>query len=203
MMLEKFTITPPKIALEYTGERYTSDAVGEIKQEHYHRYLFALQFCHGKAVLDIASGEGYGSALLGTVASQVVGIDVATDAIHHASANYSRETVSFTVGSCAAIPLSDNSVDVVVSFETLEHIADQYKFLKEIKRVLRYGGILLISTPDIDHYKKVATRPNRFHIKELNEAEFHAILQAHFKNYRIFGQRSVIGSAIVPLEPRL
>jgi len=61
--------------LKLTGERYTTAASGEIKHEHFHRYFFSLQLCGGKTVLDIASGEGYGSALLGTVAERVLGVD--------------------------------------------------------------------------------------------------------------------------------
>src|SRR6516165_4745725 len=98
-------VTPsPEQPLKFTGERYTSAASGEIKHEHYHRYLFSLQFCHGKTVLDIASGEGYGSALLGIVAEQVLGIDIAPEAVDHASRTYGTVGVSFVVGDCAAIP---------------------------------------------------------------------------------------------------
>jgi glycosyltransferase involved in cell wall biosynthesis/SAM-dependent methyltransferase len=192
-------VTPsPEEALEFTGERYTSATSGEIKHEHYHRYFFSLQFCRQKIVLDIASGEGYGSALLGTVAQQVFGVDIAPDAANHALRNYGSARVSFTVGDCIAIPLQDASVDVVVSFETLEHVADQKKFFSEIKRVLRPDGMLVISTPNVEVYKEVATKPNPFHVKELDVDEFHAILSEHFSNYRLLGQRSVVGSAIAP-----
>ncbi len=203
MTHETIAIVPPESALEYTGERYTTAATGEIKHEHYHRYLFARQFCHRKVVLDIASGEGYGSALLGTVAAQVVGIDLAAEAVRHASVNYGSETVSFAAGNCAAIPASDASVDVIISFETLEHIAEQDRFLREIKRVLRYGGVLILSTPNTTAYKDIATTPNPFHVKELHESEFRAAISMYFGNYRVFGQRSVVGSAIAPVAGEL
>jgi SAM-dependent methyltransferase len=202
-MLEKVAITPPSTALTYTGERYTSEVSGEVKHEHHHRYLFALQFCDGKSVLDVASGEGFGSALLGRVASQVVGIDVSVEAVRHASANYGSDTVSFSVGDCVDMPISDASVDVVVSFETLEHIADQDRFLSEVKRVLRPGGVLAISTPNVEVCKDIATTPNPFHVKELDEAEFCSSLGVNFSYYRLFGQRSVVGSAIAPGSPEL
>jgi 2-polyprenyl-3-methyl-5-hydroxy-6-metoxy-1,4-benzoquinol methylase/GT2 family glycosyltransferase len=192
------SIKKPSVDLAFTGERYTTAATDEIRHERYHRYLFALQFCRGKVVLDIACGEGYGSALIGRVASSVTGVDIAGDAVRHAASNYGTDSVSFAVGECADIPVADASVDVVVSFETLEHVADQHRFFREIKRVLRPEGMLVISTPNTDVYKEILTEPNPFHVKELNEAEFCSILGENFLNFRLFGQRSVVGSAIVP-----
>jgi len=194
---------PPAEPLELTGERYTTAASGEIKQEHFHRYFFSLQFSSRKTVLDIASGEGYGSALLGIVAERVLGVDVAPEAVMHASRNYGSARVSFAVGDCAAMPLRDSSVEVAVSFETLEHVADQEKFFSEIKRVLRPDGMLVISTPNVEVYRHYGAAQNPFHIKELNEGEFREFLSRHFRNYRLFGQRSVIGSAIAPQPPHL
>ena len=62
--------------LEWTGERYVPSVKGEIRLEHVHRYLIARELSHGKRVLDIASGEGYGSDILASVATEVVGVDV-------------------------------------------------------------------------------------------------------------------------------
>ena len=70
--------------LEWTGERYVPQVPGNIRLEHLHRYLIAREFSHNRRVLDIACGEGYGSDLLATVASEVVGVDIAKDAIAHA-----------------------------------------------------------------------------------------------------------------------
>jgi ubiquinone/menaquinone biosynthesis C-methylase UbiE len=143
--------------LEPLGEQSTSAAAGEVKHEHYHRYFFALQFCDKKEVVDVASGEGHGSALLGEVAQKVLGVDLSPEAVTRASRNYRSERVSFTVGDYAAIPLSDASVDVVVAFETLEHVADPRKFFCEIKRILRPKGILVISMPNAKVHKDLAT----------------------------------------------
>ena len=197
-MLRKFTFKNPKAPLPFKGERYTSGASGEIKHEHFHRYLFALQFCRQRDVLDIACGEGYGSALLGQVARQVTGVDLDPDAIRHANTSYRDDVVSFVIGDCGSIPLADASVDVVISFETLEHIAAQGDFFAQIKRVLRPNGVLVLSTPDKVAYADVATTPNPFHVRELSEAELRALVSGHFRNFRMFGQRSVVGSAITP-----
>jgi O-antigen biosynthesis protein len=197
MDVEIIPISPSE-SLELSGERYTSAEVVEVKHEHYHRYFFALQFCDKKKVLDVASGEGYGSALLGTVAQQVLGIDLSPAAVARASRNYGSERVSFSVGDYAAISLSDVSVDIVVSFATLEHVADLAKFFCEIKRILRPDGMLVISTPNAKFYKNLGRGPKPSQVKELDANEFRAILREHFPNCRLLGQRSVIGSAIAP-----
>ena len=74
-------------SLPWTEERYLPNVHGSIELEHFHRYLFARQLSLGKRVLDIASGEGYGSALLAQSAANVVGVDIAAEAVAHAAKN--------------------------------------------------------------------------------------------------------------------
>ncbi|MBV8834528.1 MAG: class I SAM-dependent methyltransferase, partial [Acidobacteriaceae bacterium] len=136
-MGELFWLKKPSTPLPFTGERFTSAESGQIEIEHVHRYVLARHFCRGKDVLDIASGEGYGSALLAQVARSVIGVDVADEAIAHAAHNYGCERLSFRLGAAEQLPLADASVDVVVSFETLEHFYAHGQFLAEIRRVLR------------------------------------------------------------------
>ena len=109
----------------FTGERFLPGCTGEIAYEHWHRYAFARQFVKDKRVLDAACGEGYGSAVLGTVAASVVGVDIDKDAVAEAGRRYGRPPeVSFVEESCTALSLPDASFDVVVSFETIEHVPD-------------------------------------------------------------------------------
>src|SRR5436305_312502 len=114
--------------VEFTGERFVPGTEGEIAYEHWHRYFFARRFVAGRRVLDAACGEGYGSALLSEVASDVVGVDIDAATVAHARANYAgRGNLRFVAGTLIALPLPQASVDAVVSFETLEHLdaADQ------------------------------------------------------------------------------
>ena len=183
--------------LAWTGERYIAGLGGEIEFEHYHRYLFAVQFCHGRDVLDIASGEGYGSMLLSGIARSVIGIDIDPATVAHANKAYGRDNLKFSEGACSKIPLADKSVDVVVSFETIEHIEEHDAFLGEVRRVLRPSGCVVISTPDRDVYGK-PEEPNPFHVRELAKAEFHDLLTRYFPNIEVGSQKTLAGSLILP-----
>ena len=181
---------------KFTGERFLPGMSSELELEHLHRYLFAVQFAKGRHVLDIACGEGYGSFMLSQIARSVVGVDIDSKTVADASTKYCAENLSYKNGSCIELPLSDRSVDLVVSFETLEHIAEHDQFMLEIKRVLRPEGILIMSSPERDVYASYREGDNEFHAKELNRAEFKDLLAKHFRNACIGAQRNLFGSVI-------
>lgn len=201
-MGEIFQLERPREALAFTGERFTSAETGQIAIEHVHRYFLARHFCRGRDVLDVASGEGYGAALLAQVARSVIGVDIADDAIAHAIRNYARDNLGFRKGSGSELPLGDASVDVVVSFETIEHLVDHERFLGEIRRVLRPDGLLVLSTPDRDIYSPQDQPSNPHHVHELTRREFDVLLRRHFPAVRMFGQRPMLGSAIIADVPQ-
>ena len=182
--------------MEFTGERFVPSCSGEIALEHYHRYFFALPLVKGKRVLDIASGEGYGSHMLAREAAFVTGVDIASDAVTWSTEKYACASTRFLQGSVTDIPLADASVDVVVSFETLEHVTGQEQeiMLREIRRVLVPDGLLIISTPNVDIFDSAS---NHFHVKELRLDEFSSLLFAHFKHQAIVGQKVAYGSMIL------
>src|SRR5215469_9424897 len=119
-----FAVPCSATPLDFTGERMTSAVEGQIEFEHYHRYCLARDLCDGCDVLDVASGEGYGTALLAGVARSVVGVEIDAAAVAHAQTNYRMPNLRFLHGDALALPLADSSVDIVVSFETLEHLRD-------------------------------------------------------------------------------
>lgn len=190
----------PLPELPWSGERYVPRILGNIRLEHIHRYLLAREWCQHRRVLDIACGEGYGSDILAAVARQVHGVDVSPEAVAHAQRLYGRAGVTFGVGDCAAIPLADASVDVVVSFETIEHHAQHDEMMREVRRVLAPGGVLIISSPDRREYSEIPQYVNPFHVKELSRDEFDALLRRFFPYVVVSGQRMKAGSVIWPLR---
>ena len=180
------------------AERYVPDQMsGNIELEHRHRYQFASQLIAGKAVLDIACGEGYGSAMLARHAGHVTGVDISPAAVRHACRKYQARNLAYATGSCAAIPLSDASVEAVVSFETIEHHDRHEQMLQEIRRVLRPEGLLVISSPDKLEYTDKPGYRNPYHVKELYKEEFRALLAGRFAHVALLGQRVAHGSVLL------
>ena len=188
----------PSTPLRFTGERLTTAYGGQTEIEHLHRYLVAREWCRDKDVLDVASGEGYGTALLAQVARSAVGVEIAPEAVDHAREAYKTNNLSFVVGDARSLPSPDATFDVVTSFETIEHFAEQQRFLSEIRRVLRPGGLLIISTPDRDNYSPTESPANPFHVRELTREEFDALLRSYFAEVSVLLQRPMFGSVLLP-----
>ena len=187
--------------MKFTGERYLPAETGQLRFEHLHRYAWVLPFARGREVLDIASGEGYGSALLAGVAAAVVGVDLSEEAVAHARERYgSQAKLRFLRGDAAQIPLPDASVDLVVSFETIEHHARHEEMLSEIARVLRPDGRLVLSSPNRPVYREKLHSRNEFHVRELDYAELDALLRRHFPRVSYVGQRLAVASVLTPLD---
>jgi len=188
--------------MEFTGERFVSTLnEPEISYEHWHRYLYASCFVEDKVVLDIASGEGYGSFLLSsTSARKVIGIDIDPEAVKSARETYKSKNLEFINGSIASIPVASGSIDVLVSFETIEHVDEEHQsmFLDEIERVLKPNGILIISTPNKETYSDIPHYKNEFHIKEFYVDEFLDFLRPKFKYIELLGQKIFTSSYIWP-----
>lgn len=174
-----------KEELTFTGERFVPDLTDKyIVAEHFQRYNAVLDIVKGKKILDAACGTGYGTALMSSTAASATGIDISSEAIEYAKHHYSECTnAHYVEASIASLPFPDHSFDVIVSFETIEHVDGelQNSFLREIKRCLREDGILIMSSPDKRTYSDLPGFQNEFHIKEFYVEEFEAFLQQEFK----------------------
>jgi SAM-dependent methyltransferase len=169
----------------YTERMVPEQAHPRIFWEHVGRYRFARRFAPGKRTLDIACGEGYGAASLQKAgASNVIGVDISPQACEQARVKYGLDA---RTGDAQAIPLADRSVDLVVSFETIEHVANPAAFLDECARVLEPDGTLIVSTPNRPVYSPDGTS-NPFHQLELDEEEFLTLLRSRFQNITLFSQ---------------
>ena len=189
----------PAADLPFTGERFVPGVHGEIWVEHWHRYHFAARWAVGKRVLDVACGEGYGTALLARVAAQATGVDISQQAVDHAQREYaSLANAKFLCAPCTKLPMPDASVDVAVSFETIEHITEQEAFIAELARVLAPGGVLVLSCPNKLEYTDKRDYRNEFHVKELYRAELAQLLGARFPHASWYGQRPSFFSVIAP-----
>ncbi|PVE25414.1 hypothetical protein DC522_05835 [Microvirga sp. KLBC 81] len=173
---------------------------GRIATEHLLRYFFAKQFAHQKVVLDIASGEGYGSAFLSTAARRVVGVDVSEAAIRYARHRYvDSPNLEFEVGDIQKLAFPDATFDLITCFETVEHVQEPARAIQELRRILKPSGTLLISTPNPERYTREFDYHNPFHINELELDAFESVLRSYFESVRLLGQTSASASVIAPL----
>jgi len=185
---------------EWTGERLETFIYNLNTLEHLHRYAIASSLAKDLVVLDIACGEGYGANLLANHAQKVFGVDISEETIIEEKRKYVRPNLEFIEGSTSKIPCEDASIDLVVSFETIEHHDQHEEMMEEIKRVLKPNGILIISSPDKQYYSVIPNYNNPFHVKELFETEFKSILNKHFEHTLFLSQTSGINSIVLKEE---
>ncbi|GIG24823.1 class I SAM-dependent methyltransferase [Cellulomonas denverensis] len=173
------------------GEYQSSEADYLIYVLHAATYDFALPYVTGKEVLDFGCGTGYGTAALAEGATRVVGVDIAREAVDHASARYRRDNLSFRrIGPVQTddLPFDEDAFDVVVSFQVIEHVDDVDRYLSEIRRVLRPGGVFLCVTPDRGLRLFPGQRPwNEFHVTEYSPAQLEAVLRRAFPRVDLLG----------------
>jgi len=169
--------SPADDTLPLTGERTVPGIVEENYWFRRHEVVYRrlVDRCRDRDVLEAGCGEGYGADLIADVARRVIGLDYDDSAVAHVRSRYPR--VDVRQGNLAELPLPAESVDVVVNFQVIEHLWDQGQFIAECLRVLRPGGLLLISTPNRITFSPGRDTPvNPFHTRELNAAELSALL---------------------------
>jgi SAM-dependent methyltransferase len=194
----------PQGGLVFTGERFIPHQTDPILAlEHYHRYCFASRLVQNKIVLDMACGEGYGSAFLSKYADAVVGIDGDSAAVDHAQKKYSSiPNLRFETGRCEDSPADSHGFDMVVAFELLEHLdlGDQARFLENVRRVLKQDGMFIVSSPDRNEYAEAHQSRNEFHKHEMTLPELRQFLGGYFPHVHLCAQRVLSLSALWQLE---
>lgn len=184
----------PKEAVDLTVERLEpgTKAWNENITAHKARYEFAHDIVRNKSVVDIACGVGYGSALLAISAARVIGIDINQEAVAYAQQHFANSNVTFAVGDAYRLSTSVPKSDVVVSFETVEHLPDPERFLSEIGKVIGREGTFIISVPNgkFDRYSN-----NQHHLHFFSPDDFVALLSTHFSSVRVWGQHFDMGVA--------
>lgn len=162
------------------GERQAAVSIDRIRPDHVARYDFAVsKVGDAQTVLDLACGVGYGSWILAekSACTRVIGMDISTEAIAYGREFYKHPKIEFREGNCVATELPSASIDLVVSFETIEHIPDAPAFLREMRRVLKPGGRLIGSTPN---QEQLPFTPESFpfHVRHYLPSELTALLGA-------------------------
>jgi SAM-dependent methyltransferase len=170
---------------------------------HLRRYEFAAAGgrVEGLHVLDAACGTGYGSELLRTLggAASTTGVDICPEATAYAARRHGPASVRFVTGNVLRTGLPDASIDVVVRFETVEHVRESEELVDEFARVLVPGGTLIISTPN-------DTGLTEYHVHSFTRGSLQRLLHRRFHKLEWFGQRAdapvsaLPAAGIAPIE---
>jgi ubiquinone/menaquinone biosynthesis C-methylase UbiE len=165
--------------------------------EHRGRYCWAAQLLAGKSILDAGCGTGYGLAIMAEAgAGELTGVDLDEGAVAAARGRTEQHGATVTEGDLHALGFPDASFDAAVCFETIEHLASPEQGLAELRRVVRPGGMLLVSSPNPDVYPS----GNQHHLHELRPDELCGLVGEHFKAVGSYVQHAWLASVIEPAE---
>jgi SAM-dependent methyltransferase len=187
----------PPLAL--TGERTLPDVPEE--NYWYRRHLVVYEWIAARVaeraaagpdgggpqkVVDLACGEGYGTAVLSRVAAEAVGVDANPEAYEHARLRYSDERTRFER---TLVETFDEQCDVLVFVQTIEHVQDTDSILENFRRLVGPGGVAYVSTPNLLTLAPPGAEKseNPWHVKEYRAGEYRELLQRHFGSVELLG----------------
>jgi SAM-dependent methyltransferase len=174
--------------LHLTGERTLPDVPEE--NYWYRRHLVVYEWiaarAHGRRVVDLACGEGYGSAVLARTAASVVGVDANPDAFEHARLKYTRPGLAFERD---MIETWTGDVDCVVFLQTIEHVQDPDAVLARIRDLIGPGGVAYVSTPNVLTLAPEGQERsgNPWHVREYRPEQYRALCERHFSRVDLLG----------------
>jgi SAM-dependent methyltransferase len=174
--------------LSLTGERTLPDVPAENYwyRRHLVVYRWIAERCAGRAVVDMACGEGYGTDVLAVRAAHVTGVDANPEAHEHARLKYSRPGVRFVRD---LVESYDEPCDAVVFLQTIEHVQNPAAILEHFKSMLRPGGVAYVSTPNVLTLAPEGAEKsgNPWHVKEYRAEEFRELCESVFGSVELLG----------------
>lgn len=185
--------------LHTSGERWVKGfLLHTTEKQHQDRYEFACNYVKDKNVLDIACGSGFGSYLIATKgdAKYIVGVDLDQNALRYAEHRYGHDRI-YHICADATKFTSEKQFDVIVSFETIEHIPNYSDFIENLNGLLNHNGTLIISTPI--NRKTTTELRNPYHVIEWSFDDFHNLWKAKFQIEAIYLQNAAFVRNHIPL----
>ena len=169
-------------------ERHNNNEITPWTGEHLHRYSEAKKYIKpGNVVLDLACGSGYGSDMLSQVPlSSIYGGDIDSHTMAACKTDWASNCrVFFEVMDATCLRFGNGFFDVIISLETIEHLTAYKKMISEFARVVKPGGIVIVSTPNIKVSSPDGKIINPFHTQEFTYDELHDILKNEFSELSV------------------
>ncbi|HNP99484.1 MAG TPA: class I SAM-dependent methyltransferase [Bacteroidia bacterium] len=181
--------------MEEVDERVTPGTISweRYGAEHFQRYKFFEAYYKDKSVLDAACGTGYGTHhIISNGAKSAMGVDISDEAIKFCKANYSHKDLLYSKFDCSKLNEIGRTFDLVVSFETIEHLKDPEAFIKNVAATLQPNGTFICSTPNKDRLSGLGWGVNPYHPSELEWEEFRTIFEKYFLVEEAYHQSETI-----------
>lgn len=174
------------IVTETPGTRASSEQITRL----YTRYKFASLYCKDKDILEVACGTGIGLGYLAKIAKRVVGGDIDENNLKFARKHYkNRDNIEIKILDAHNLPFADETFDVVILYEAIYYLSTPAKFIIEAKRVLRKGGVLIISTANKDWS---GFNPSSYSYKYFSAPELLNFFKSNrFSNIKLYGDSPV------------
>lgn len=163
---------------------------------HQKAYENASSICRNRSVLDWGCNHGYGLPSLKETARRVGGLDTNIQCVEEARRRHPEFACDIRLYDGRTVPFTEESWDVVVSFQVIEHVQNMSAYLEAIKSVLSDRGIALFTTPNREIRLDPGMKPwNEFHVTEFSAAELKQTLQQHFRGVEVYGLQGDEGLA--------
>jgi ubiquinone/menaquinone biosynthesis C-methylase UbiE len=151
-------------------------------------YVQAARLSRNKVVLDLGCNTGFGSEIMAETADSVIGVDVSEKALEVAKQKFNKPNITFQKNDGVSLPFDDNTFDVIVSFQVIEHIVNYDNYIHEIQRVLKQDGVVLFTTPNMNLRLDPGMKPwNKFHVREFTGQTLNDLLKQYFEHAKVMG----------------
>lgn len=195
--LDKILFLIDKDDFFFNAERQSVTSVEDVRADHRGRYLFATKYLKDDmTVLDAACGIGYGTFIMANCRESIFvkGIDLSREAVRFANRFYRMNNNEFEVADC--ILFNKGKYDLVTSFETIEHVDNDYLFISNVYGMLSDGGVFIGSTPN-ESVMPFNETQFPFHLKHYMHYEIDEMLRkVGFESIEYFSQTSMLDESV-------
>ncbi len=152
-------------------------------------YYFVAELGKNKDVMDYGCGPGFGTDIISKTAKSIIGVDIRQKALNYASKTYTDPNISFQkVNPTYPLPFADRRFDLIISSHVIEHIPNVLEYVLELKRILKIGGKLILSTPNRKFRLLPFQKPfNPYHFREYSVRNLKREIKKAFVKFEILG----------------